>query len=144
MISRIGGVDDSDVLAAAILHDTVEDTDTTRAELLTEFGPMVDSLVAEVTDDKRLTSAERKQRQIDSAPGKSHGAKLIKIADKISNVREIGNDPPVDWSVERRRAYFTWAEKVVAALGSSNAQLEREFAAAVGEARRFIAVSHPP
>jgi guanosine-3',5'-bis(diphosphate) 3'-pyrophosphohydrolase len=144
MISRIGGVDDTDVLAAAILHDTVEDTDTTRAELLTEFGPMVDSLVAEVTDDKSLTSAERKQRQIDSAPGKSHGAKLIKIADKISNVREIGNDPPVDWSVERRRDYFTWAEKVVAALGSSNAQLEREFAAAVGEARRFIAVSHPP
>jgi guanosine-3',5'-bis(diphosphate) 3'-pyrophosphohydrolase len=144
MISRIGGVDDSDVLAAAILHDTVEDTDTTRAELLTEFGPMVDSLVAEVTDDKRLTSAERKQRQIDSAPGKSHGAKLIKIADKISNVREIGNDPPVDWSVERRRDYFTWAEKVVAALGSPNAQLEREFAAAVGEARRFIAVGHPP
>ena len=138
MISRVGGVDDANVLAAAILHDTVEDTDTTRAELVTEFGTVIDALVAEVTDDKSLDSATRKQHQIDSAPHKSQGAKLIKIADKTSNVREIGNDPPVDWSVDRRRAYFSWAEKVVAALGHSNAPLEKEFAEAVAEAWRLV------
>jgi guanosine-3',5'-bis(diphosphate) 3'-pyrophosphohydrolase len=137
MISRIGGVDDPNVLAAAILHDTDEDTDTTCEELLAEFGPVIDSLVAEVTDDKTLDSAVRKQRQIDSAPHKSAGAKLIKLADKISNVREIASDPPVSWTESRRQDYFRWAEAVVTGLGASNAALEKEFAATLAHAMKI-------
>lgn len=94
LIAEVGKVDDANVLAAALLHDTVEDTDTSRAELRSEFGAVIDDLVAEVTDDKSLESAARKAAQIAHAPHLTDGAKVIKLADKTCNVREIGIDPP--------------------------------------------------
>ena len=98
MIAEIAKSDDPTILSAAILHDTLEDTETTREELSEAFGERVADFVWQVTDDKSLPKAERKKLQIDHAPHLSPAAKLIKIADKISNVREIGNDPPKGWS----------------------------------------------
>src|SRR5580765_608675 len=78
---------DAELVAAGWLHDTVEDTETTREELAQKFGERVASLVVEVTDDMNVSQTERRQRQVEDAPHKSPGAKLIKIADKISNIR---------------------------------------------------------
>lgn len=125
-----GGVDDPTVLAAALLHDTVEDTETSIEELEDLFGPKVSSIVAEVTDDKTLEKAERKRLQVAKASGKSDGAKLVKLADKISNIRDIATAPPATWDVQRRRDYFDWAREVVAGLRGVNERLEQSFDAA--------------
>ncbi len=119
--------DDLDLVLAGLLHDTIEDTETTYDELVSEFGAVVADLVAEVTDDKSLEKAERKRRQVETAPNKSDRAKMIKIADKTSNLRSIVASPPKDWSVERQREYFAWAAKVVAGCRGVNAKLEGWF-----------------
>ncbi len=129
MLATVGGVADPEVLAAAMLHDTVEDTDTTFEELQREFGPVITGLVSEVTDDPDLTSAERKATQEREAPFKSPRAKLIRLADKTCNVGDITHAPPPNWPAERRRDYFAWAARVVKALGDVNPALEAEFAA---------------
>ncbi len=139
IIAEVGKVDDANVLAAALLHDTVEDTDTTREELRAEFGPIIDDLVAEVTDDKLLTSQMRKDAQVSHAPHLSAGAKVIKLADKISNVREIGVDPPETWDIERRKQYFAWASRVVAAVGNINPELQGLFASTLKTSTRILA-----
>jgi (p)ppGpp synthase/HD superfamily hydrolase len=118
---------DAELVAAGWLHDTVEDTETTREELAQKFGERVAALVVEVTDDMSLPKPKRQQKQIEDAPHKSPGAKLIKIADKISNIRaRIVPDPSRD---ERNdlAAYTIWAEKVVAGCRGVNAQLDVEF-----------------
>ena len=127
LLATVGGVTDAELLAAALLHDTVEDTDTTPEEIEREFGPAIATLVAEVTDDPALKSAERKARQEDEAPFKSARAKLIRLADKCCNVHDITFAPPPEWSAERRRAYFAWAKRVVTALGKVHPVLEAEF-----------------
>ncbi len=119
--------DDLDLVLAGLLHDTIEHTKTTYDELVTEFWAVVADLVAEVTDDKSLEKAERKRRQVETAPSKSDRAKMIKIADKTSNLRSIAASPPKDWSVERRREYFKWARKVAAGCRGVNAKLEGRF-----------------
>lgn len=136
LIANVGKVDDANILAAAMLHDVVEDTKITREEIAREFGPEIDALVAEVTDDKTLDKKKRKQLQIEHAPHLSYGAKIIKIADKISNVREIGVDPPKDWDVERRLEYFIWSKRVVDAIGDVNPELQERFAREVVSASR--------
>jgi len=138
ILAEAGKVEDANVLAAALLHDTVEDTDTTRDELREQFGPVIDDLVAEVTDDKTLPSQQRKDAQEAHAPHISAGAKVIKLADKISNVREIGVDPPETWDVKRRQEYFAWAARVVAAVGSINPELERLFASTLDTSTRIL------
>jgi (p)ppGpp synthase/HD superfamily hydrolase len=105
--------EDPDLVIAAVLHDTVEDTGVTAEDLRREFGARVAGLVCEVTDDKSLPKAERKQLQIDHAPTLSHGAQIIKLADKTSNVRAIVASPPKDWSAERKADYVAWGRKVV-------------------------------
>ncbi len=127
MIAEVAKSDDPTILSAAILHDVLEDTETTREELSNAFGERVADFVSQVTDDKSLPKKERKQAQVDHAAHLSPGAKLIKLADKISNVREIGNDPPGDWSDKRRRKYLKWAKKVVDALGDVNPDLQKVF-----------------
>lgn len=117
------GIDDPDVLCAALLHDTIEDTETTREDLEAAFGPRITAIVLEVTDDKSLPAAARKQAQIDHAPHISRKAKLVKLADKISNLRDLLASPP-DWPTERKRAYFDWAAAVIAGLRGTNAKLE--------------------
>lgn len=126
-LARVGGVTNPDVLCAALLHDTLEDTQTTRAELVAAFGESVAAVVDEVTDDKSLPKAERKRLQIEHAAHLSPGAKLVKLADKISNVGDVQRNPPADWSDARRQAYVEWASEVVRALGPVHPELEALF-----------------
>ena len=140
LLARVGEVTDSVVLQAAILHDTLEDTQTTPAELDAIFGPEVREVVAEITDDKQLPKAERKRLQIVHAPQLSTRAKLVKLADKIANVRSIIDTPPAEWSLERKREYLDWSERVVAGCRGSNAALERAFAETLAEGRRLLGV----
>jgi len=122
-----GGVKDAEILAAAILHDTLEDTQTTLEELRKAFGRRVASLVAEVTDDKTLPKQVRKQRQIDHGSSKSQGAALIKVADKICNLRDLAQSPPTHWTVERKGKYIEWARDVVRALPIPRHRIRRVF-----------------
>lgn len=121
------GIDDVSVLAAALLHDTIEDTNTSTDELIAAFGGEIAALVLEVTDDKALPKAERKRLQIEHAPHLSYRAKLVKLADKICNLRDVCQTPPADWSLERRREYFDWAVRVVDGLRATHATLEQLF-----------------
>ena len=138
IISEIGNVEDPEVLAAALLHDTIEDTKTTPEELIDNFGERVCSLVQEVTDDKNLPKLERKQRQIDHAKEISEGAALIKLGDKISNVTDITNTPPTNWDSNRRLEYFDWAEKVINNCPKVNESLENHFAEVVRKGKNLI------
>jgi len=147
LLVRVGGVRDGSVLQAAVLHDTLEDTETTAGELSARFGPAVRRLVEEVTDDKSLPKEERKRLQIVHTPTLSAPARLIKLADKICNVRDISNKPPRDWSMERRVEYLAWAERVVAGCRGVNAGLEQKFDEALAESRarcRSAALAHNP
>jgi len=127
VLANEGGVSDATVLCAAVLHDTIEDTETTENELTTTFGSHVSSVVLEVTDDKSLEKHVRKQRQIEHAPHISTEAKLVKLADKICNLRDILASPPANWSMERKQAYFDWASKVVAGVRGVHPNLEAVF-----------------
>jgi guanosine-3',5'-bis(diphosphate) 3'-pyrophosphohydrolase len=119
-----GHVTDIKVICAALLHDTVEDTDTTPKELEREFGKDIRDIVMDVTDDKTLEKAERKQRQIDHAAHIGDQAKLVKLADKISNLRDVANNPPTDWDLQRRQEYFDWAMAVVDRLRGVHGPME--------------------
>ncbi len=127
VLKQEGGVDDVAVLVAAILHDTIEDTQTTADELRAIFGEDVTSIVLEVTDDKSLPKAERKQLQIEHAAHASPKAKLVKLADKICNLRDIAASPPADWSADRKKDYFDWAKQVVEGCRGANVRLEAAF-----------------
>ncbi|MFE4107404.1 HD domain-containing protein [Almyronema epifaneia] len=115
------------VVIAALLHDTVEDTDTTLDEIEQVFGAGVRQIVAEVTDNKSLPKSERKQQQIDHAAALSDRAKLIKLADKIANIRDIAIAPPSTWSRERQLAYLNWAKQVVDQIRGTHPPLEALF-----------------
>src|SRR4029434_1492332 len=138
LLADIGGIADAEVLSSAILHDTLEDTDTTPEELEAAFGMRIRKLVEEVTDDKRLPKARRKELQIDHASQLSPDAVLIKLGDKISNVLDIMHSPPANWNLQRRREYLDWAEAVVRNCPKVNAALERHFSHVLTEARRAL------
>ena len=127
LLSRIARVTDPEVIAAALLHDTIEDTDTQPHEISTAFGDRVLSLVQECTDDKSLPKAERKRLQVENASHKSDEAKLIKIADKMSNIRDVADTPPTQWEWQRRWDYLEWAQKVVDGLKGVNYELDKAF-----------------
>jgi len=118
---------DAVVVIAALLHDTIEDTKTTRAELEREFGPEVAAVVAEVTDDRSLPKLERKRLQVEHAPHTSARARMIKLADKTSNLRSIIASPPVHWDWQRQREYFEWAGQVAEGCRGVNPVLEKWF-----------------
>ena len=130
LLANEGGVTDTAVLVAALLHDTVEDTETTIEEIEARFGSEVAGIVAEVTDDKSLAPAERKRLQVVKAASKSEGAKLVKLADKTCNLRDVAHNPPVGWSLERRREYFDWALQVVDGLSQASERMRAIFDAA--------------
>ena len=132
LVAQATGGADVELVMAAVLHDAVEDTQTTLGELASAFGPRVASLVAEVTDDKSLEKAERKRLQIEHAGHASAGAKIIKIADKTSNLRALASSPPVGWAAERRVEYLDWALQVVARCRGVNPWLEAQFDIAAG------------
>jgi len=125
-----GGVADAEVLAAALLHDTIEDTATSLAELRGQFGERIAGMVAEVTDDKDLPKTERKRLQIEHAAAISPGAKLVKLADKICNLRDVAERPPAKWDLQRRQEYFEWARRVIDQLRGTHPGLEAAFDAA--------------
>ena len=127
VLANEGGVTDVVVLSAAVLHDTIEDTNTTAEELTAIFGAKITATVLDVTDDKSLDKHDRKQRQIEHAPHISKEAKLVKLADKICNLRDILSSPPADWSPERKQGYFDWAAKVVAGVRGVHPELEAVF-----------------
>ncbi len=137
-LARVGGVDDASMLQAAILHDTIEDTETGAAEIERVFGREVQSLVAEMTDDRSLPKKERKRLQIEHAPHLSHRAKQIKLADKICNIRDVIHSPPESWSLERRLEYLGWSEQVVAGCRGCNPALEQCYDRILAEGRRLL------
>ncbi len=141
VLAEEGNVTDEELLLAAILHDTVEDTDTTFAELEERFGPAIAGLVREVTDDKSLGKEERKERQVQHAPAASDRAKQLKIADKICNVRDIMHHPPSHWELERRQEYLRWSTRVVAGCRGINPLLDRAYDAAAEKAGRHLGMS---
>jgi guanosine-3',5'-bis(diphosphate) 3'-pyrophosphohydrolase len=120
-------VEDPVTVCAALLHDTIEDTETTPEELREAFGKAIASVVMEVTDDKRLPKGERKRLQIVHARTASRRARLVKLADKVCNLRDIAANPPEKWNLRRKRLYFDWARKVVDRLRGTNRRLERLF-----------------
>ena len=138
LLATVGGIDDVAVLQAAILHDTIEDTDATPEEIEREFGADVKALVLEMTDDMSMPSPQRKQNQIMRAPGLSHRAKLIKIADKIANVGDIARHPPPDWSLVRRRNYYDWTSEVVDRIRGTSAALEATYDEVLRQAREIL------
>jgi GTP diphosphokinase / guanosine-3',5'-bis(diphosphate) 3'-diphosphatase len=138
LLVSVGGIDDIDVLAAGLLHDTIEDTGATRADIEEKFGSRTANIVAEVTDDKSLPKAERKRLQIVHAPHLSNDAKLVKLADKISNITDILDRPPSDWDDQRRREYIDWGVSVVDGLRGTNTELEARFDELVARAKREL------
>ncbi|MBO3461667.1 bifunctional (p)ppGpp synthetase/guanosine-3',5'-bis(diphosphate) 3'-pyrophosphohydrolase [Aetokthonos hydrillicola CCALA 1050] len=127
LLSNAAGVTDPIVIMGAILHDTVEDTDTSFEELEQEFGKDVQHLVKEVTDDKSLPQQKRKQLQVEHAAHLSERAKLVKLADKICNLRDMVVSPPHDWSTERKQEYFQWGKSVIDQIRGIHPDLERIF-----------------
>jgi GTP diphosphokinase / guanosine-3',5'-bis(diphosphate) 3'-diphosphatase len=127
VLAHEGGIGDITVLCAAVLHDTVEDTETSEAELAAAFGPQIAAVVMEVTDNKSLEKAERKRLQVEHAPHLSPEARLVKLADKICNLRDILAAPPADWPVSRKQDYFAWAGAVVDGLRGVHPGLEAVF-----------------
>jgi (p)ppGpp synthase/HD superfamily hydrolase len=133
VLARVGGITDLATLQAAILHDTIEDTQTTPQELDEHFGQVVRLLVEELTDDKSLPKQERKRLQVEHAPHLSGSARQIKMADKICNLADITPTQPVDWPLQRKRDYLDWAESVVAGCRGCNPELEQYFDAVLKE-----------
>ncbi len=127
---------DPELVVAALLHDAIEDQEVPRTVIAETFGEDVAKIVEEVTDDKNLEKQERKRRQVVHAPEKSPRAKILKLADKTSNLRAIAASPPPDWSVKRRLDYVKWARDVAQGLTGVSAWLEREFDQAAKEAER--------
>ena len=128
LLCEEGGVTDLITLQAAILHDTIEDTETSHHELVCLFGREVADVVLEVTDDKSIPDpAERKRLQLVNAPNKSPRAAMVKIADKTCNLRDIRATPPANWGPQRKKEYFDWARKVVDALPIANSRLLAAF-----------------
>jgi guanosine-3',5'-bis(diphosphate) 3'-pyrophosphohydrolase len=137
VLAREGRVADIDTLCVALLHDTVEDTRTTYQELKATFGARIARTVLEVTDNKRLRKHTRKRLQVEHAPSLSRSAKLVKLADKICNLRDLGERPPVGWNKKRRREYFDWARSVIDGVRGTNRRLEAAFDAAYARRPRL-------
>lgn len=138
LVTEATGGTHPDVVIAALLHDAVEDQGVTLGTLAAEFGQRVADIVSEVTDDKFLPKAERKRLQVANASHKSREAKLIKLADKTSNLRTIAASPAAGWSVERRLEYLAWATEVVAGVRGVSPWLEGKFDEAAEQAVRSL------
>ena len=137
ILSEIGSIEDLEILSAALLHDTLEDTDTSAHELDKIFGSRVRIIVEELTDNDMLTFSQRKQMQIDNAPYLSKDATLVRIADKISNVSDVIENPPPEWNQKRCNKYVDWAEAVMNNCQKVNQDLENHFFELLTEYRKL-------
>jgi guanosine-3',5'-bis(diphosphate) 3'-pyrophosphohydrolase len=138
LVTEATGGSDPILVIAALLHDAVEDQEVPVEMIISEFGKQVADIVMEVTDDKTLPKGERKRKQIDTAHKKSREAKILKLADKTSNLRTIASSPAADWSVKRRLEYIEWAKEVVAKLRGTSPWLEGQFDEAAERAVRSL------
>ena len=127
VLTEEGDITDVGTICAALLHDTIEDTDTTANELEEEFGAEICALVLEVSDDKGLPKEKRKLAQVEHAAHISEKAKRVKLADKICNLRDIASNPPSNWPLERKQEYFDWAKRVIDNLRGVDVKLESIF-----------------
>lgn len=118
------GVTDEETLAAALLHDTIEDTGVTHTQLTDLFGRRVADFVQECTDNKSLSKVDRKKLQIEHAAVISDNAKVIKLADKISNLKGMLGDPPVNWTPDVRHGYIVWCRAVTTELRGVSPKLD--------------------
>jgi guanosine-3',5'-bis(diphosphate) 3'-pyrophosphohydrolase len=134
-LAEVGEETNEDLLVAALLHDTIEDTETTKEEISKNFGDSVLELVLEVTDDKSLPKEDRKKLQVLHASKKSLLARKLKLADKICNVYDIIHNPPDSWSIERKLQYLDWAERVLTGLKGANRKLEDRLQELINEGR---------
>ena len=134
LIANIGNVVDAEIIAAALLHDTVEDCGVSGETIESEFGAVIAGYVLEVTDDKSLPKERRKALQVEHAPHLSPGAKIIKLADKISNCTDVMHDPPSGWDKQRLTDYIQWGCNVVRGLRGANPSLEAMFDEVVEQA----------
>jgi guanosine-3',5'-bis(diphosphate) 3'-pyrophosphohydrolase len=141
VLSRIGGITDLPTLQAALLHDTIEDTETSPHEVEEHFGQQVCLVVQELTDDKRLPKEERKRLQVEHAPNISTAAKLVKLGDKICNVSEISPTQPTEWPLPRKLEYLDWAERVVSGCRDSSLELAQHFDAVLRKSRESLLAS---
>ncbi|MBW2280086.1 MAG: bifunctional (p)ppGpp synthetase/guanosine-3',5'-bis(diphosphate) 3'-pyrophosphohydrolase [Deltaproteobacteria bacterium] len=139
VLADVGGVDDLVTLQAALLHDTIEDTGTQPEEIEDAFSPEVRGVVCEVTDDKSLPKAKRKELQVEHAPHLSARARHVKLGDKICNVVDLTRNPPEGWDPERRREYLDWTERVIAGCRGTNAALEARYDQVLAAARAGLA-----
>lgn len=137
-LCEVGHESDTDLLVSAILHDTVEDTETTPEEIEKHFGKFVRDIVMEVTDDKNLAKEERKRLQIVKAHLKSRPARKLKLADKICNVHDIIHHAPSGWTLERRLDYLSWCEQVLEGLRGVNHLLEKKLHDSIQEGRTLL------
>jgi len=127
VLVREGRVHDITVLIAAVLHDTLEDTETTPDELAREFGGEVRDIVMEVTDNKTLRKRKRKELQVKHSPHLTYRARLVKLADKICNLRDVAQNPPARWPLKRQIEYFDWAKSVIDGMRGTHVRLEALF-----------------
>ena len=139
-IWRVGKIYDITTVMAGLLHDTVEDTQTTLEEIEEHFGLEVANVVKEVTDDKSLPAAERKRLQIEHAPHISPRAKWVKLSDKICNIADITHNPPKTWSLNRQIAYLDWTEQVVKGLRGCSVELEAYYDQILKEGRHLLKI----
>ena len=137
ILSEIGSIEDPEILSAALLHDTLEDTDTSAHELDKNFGSRVRIIVEELTDNDMLTFSQSKQMQIENAPYLSKDATLVRIADKISNVSDVIENPPPEWNQKRCNKYVDWAEAVMNNCQKVNQDLENHFFELLTEYRKL-------
>jgi guanosine-3',5'-bis(diphosphate) 3'-pyrophosphohydrolase len=138
LLLRVGQETETETVVAALLHDTIEDTNTTAEEIQALFGEKVAGIVKECTDDKSLPKEVRKELQVEHAPHKSPQAKKIKLADKISNVKDIMFTPPPDWSLQRKVDYLNWSERVVEGLRGGSPGLETLYDNVLAEGKRML------
>lgn len=141
LLAHTGDVSDKEILMAAILHDVIEDTDVTAEEIGERFGKHIADIVLELTDDVSLTKEERKRQQLLTCEGLSHGARLVRISDKICNVYDILYAPPGDWGMKRRQEYLAWANAVVMKIRGTNSGLETHFDELMIEGMRCLEMS---
>ncbi len=124
-LMKTGNVRDASMIIGALLHDTLEDTQTTFSEIEKAFGKDVANYVKELSCDKGLTHSEKNRRQVIEASHKSAGAAQIKLADKLANLSELTHNPPSSWTQERVDQYYEWAQSVIDRLPAANPALKK-------------------
>lgn len=126
-IINVGKIEDENTIIAALLHDVIEDTDTTEQDISEAFNSEIAQIVLEVSDDKHLSIEERKALQIKNAPHLSDEAKIIRVADKICNIRDVIDFPPITWNKKRKIIYLNWTRNIVDQIRNTNISLETLF-----------------